>query len=341
MSIRDWKIVRVLAGIAMRIWAASGAALLSAFLIYMVYGGFFAFLLLLFAVSGILYHAQDNLLYHPELPANSRIFIPVPSMHGLPYETLHLKTRDAVSLHAFWIRHPGDKGRYVPTIVYFHGNAGNMGHRLQNASGFYHTLQCNVLMVEYRGYGLSTGTASEKGFFADARSILDHLFSRHDLDHGQIIIFGRSLGGAVSIDLAADAVYGSKIMGVIVENTFTSIPDMAVELIHPAVKYLPLLLYRNQYLSVDKIQFISAPILFVSGLADTLVPPRMMTMLHTRCGSTRKQMLQIVGGSHNDTWAVNGYYQGVAQFLKECRETKGPLQTPPVSHNVWPNIEEV
>ena len=227
-------------------------------------------------------------------------------MHGLPYETLHLKTRDAVSLHAFWIRHPGDKGRYVPTIVYFHGNAGNMGHRLQNATGFYHTLQCNVLMVEYRGYGLSTGTPSEKGFFADARSVLDHLFSRHDLDHGQIVVFGRSLGGAVSIDLAADAVYGAKLMGVIVENTFTSIPDMAVELIHPAVQYLPLVLYRNQYLSVDKIQFVSAPILFVSGLADTLVPPRMMTMLHTRCGSTRKQMLQIVGGSHNDTWAVNG-----------------------------------
>uniref|UniRef100_A0A182Q4R6 Serine aminopeptidase S33 domain-containing protein n=1 Tax=Anopheles farauti TaxID=69004 RepID=A0A182Q4R6_9DIPT len=341
MSFRDWKIVRVLAGIAMRIWAASGAALLSAFLIYVVYGGLFAFLLLLFAISGILYHAQDNLLYHPELPANSRIFIPVPSMHGLPYETLHLKMRDGVSLHAFWIRHPGDKGRYVPTIVYFHGNAGNMGHRLQNASGFYHTLQSNVLMVEYRGYGLSTGTASEKGFFADARSVLDHLFSRHDLDHGQIVVFGRSLGGAVTIDLAADAVYGSKLMGVIVENTFTSIPDMAVELIHPAVRYLPMLLYRNQYLSVDKIQFVSAPILFVSGLADTLVPPRMMTALHTRCGSTRKQMLQIVGGSHNDTWAVNGYYQGVAQFLKECRETKGPLQTPPVSHNVWPNIEEV
>ncbi|XP_062545404.1 protein ABHD13 [Armigeres subalbatus] len=341
MPFRDWKIVRVVTGIAMRIWAASGAALLAAFVIYIIYGGFFAFLLLLFAVSGILYHAQDNLLYHPDLPTNSRIFVPVPSMHGLPYETLHIKTRDGVTLHAFWIRHPGDKGRYVPTFVYFHGNAGNMGHRLQNASGFYHTLQCNVMMVEYRGYGLSDGTASERSFFSDARTVVDHLCGRHDLDHSQIVLFGRSLGGAVTIDVAADAVYGSKLMGVIVENTFTSIPDMAVELIHPCIRYLPYFCYRNKFLSVHKIQFISAPMLFVSGLADTLVPPKMMTMLHTRCGSTRKNMLQIVGGSHNDTWAVNGYYQGIAHFLAECREIKGPLQTPPVSQNVWPQVEEV
>lgn len=181
-----------------------------------------------------------------------------------------------------------------------------MGHRLQNASGFYHTLQCNVLMVEYRGYGLSDGAPGEKGFFSDAKVVLEHLFSRHDLDHSQIVVFGRSLGGAVAIDAAADAVFGSKLMGVIVENTFTSIPDMAVELIHPCVRYLPLCCYRNKFLSVHKVQFIAAPMLFVSGLADTLVPPKMMTMLHTRCGSTRKHMLQIVGGSHNDTWAVSG-----------------------------------
>jgi abhydrolase domain-containing protein 13 len=195
---------------------------------------------------GILYHAQDNILYHPDLPPHSRVFVPVPSQFSLPYESVQIKNADKVQFHAFWIRHPGEKGRFVPTVVYFHGNAGNAGHRLQNASGIYHYLSCNVLMVEYRGYGLSTGHPCERGMFSDARKAIDYLHSRHDLDHSQIILFGRSLGGAVAIDLAADAVYGSQIFAIIVENTFTSIPDMAVELVSPSVKYLPRICYKNK-----------------------------------------------------------------------------------------------
>jgi abhydrolase domain-containing protein 13 len=104
--------------------------------------------------------------------------------------------------------------------VYFHGNAGNIGGRLQNCYGIYHNLQCNILLVgellylflmihvlclivrrisfiEYRGYGLSGGAPSEKGLYIDARAAVDYLFTRHDLDHSQIVLFGRSLGGAV------------------------------------------------------------------------------------------------------------------------------------------------
>lgn len=195
---------------------------------------------------GILFQAQDNLLYHPEIPQHSRIFVPVPSMYGLPYESVHIRSCDNVVLHAYWIRHEGEKGMILPTFVYFHGNAGNIGHRLQNASGIFHTLQCNVLMVEYRGYGLSTGAPSERGFHSDARAAIDYLFTRHDLDLNQIVLFGRSLGGAVAIDMAADIEYSQRIMCVIVENTFTSIPDMAIELIHMYIKYLPLFCFKNK-----------------------------------------------------------------------------------------------
>lgn len=342
MPIREWTIVRILAGLATRIWAASGAALLCCFILYCFYGGLLAFMLLMLAISGILYHAQDNLLFHPDLPAHSRVFVPMPSMHALPYESINIRSTDKVMLHAFWIRHPGDKGQFVPTLVYFHGNAGNMGHRLLNTTGIYNSLQCNILMVEYRGYGLSSGSPSERGLFNDARAAVDYLFTRHDLDHSQIVLFGRSLGGAVAIDLAADVEYSQRIMCTIVENTFTSIPDMAVELIHPSVKYLPLFFYKNRFFSIHKIQFLSAPSLFISGLADALVPPRMMAQLHNRCGSINKELLRIPGGSHNDTWAVSGYYNGIAKFLEQCRLTRGPLQKPPVSlHNKWPGIEEV
>lgn len=167
-------------------------------------------------------------------------------MHGLPFESVTIRSSDNVALHTFFIRHDGDKGGYVPTLVYLHGNAGNMGHRLQNASGIFHTLQCNLLMVEYRGYGLSTGAPQEKGICADARAAIEYLYTRHDIDLSQIILFGRSLGGAVAIDVAADPEYYQRLMCVILENTFTSIPDMAVELIHASIKWLPMFFYKNK-----------------------------------------------------------------------------------------------
>lgn len=186
------------------------------------------------------------MLYQPDMPQHSRVYVPLPSMYGLPFESVNIRSTDNVTLHAFWIRHNGEKGGFVPTMIYFHGNAGNIGHRLQNAHGFFHTCQCNILLVEYRGYGLSTGIPSERGFCADARSAIEYLHTRHDLDLNQIVLFGRSLGGAVAIDLAVDSEYSQKIMCLIVENTFTGIPEMAVELLHDWLKYLPICCYKNK-----------------------------------------------------------------------------------------------
>lgn len=129
------------------------------------------------------------------------------------------------------------------------------------------------------------------------------------------------------IDVAADPNYGSKVMCSVVENTFTSIPQMARHLIS-YVKYIPLLCHKNkvsisqgrastnslmksffnfrQFTSIDKVQKVSAPILFISGLNDSLVPSSMMTSLHGRCKSSRKQLFQLSGGGHMDTWNANG-----------------------------------
>lgn len=164
---------------------------------------------------GLFYSIQDNLLFYPDIGPH-RACVPSPQIYGLPFEVVYIKTRDKVSLHSYFIRHPEQKGSCVPTFVYFHGNAGNIGGRLQNCNGIYHNLQCNILLVgefrkftfinneslfdlflEYRGYGLSNGSPSEKGLYIDARAAVDYLFTRHDLDHSQIVLFGRSLGGAV------------------------------------------------------------------------------------------------------------------------------------------------
>lgn len=159
---------------------------------------------------------------------------------------VHIKSSDDVVLHAFWITQYGEKSKYSPTLVYFHGNAGNIGHRLQNAKGMHLVCGLNILMVDYRGYGLSTGIPSERGFYDDARATFNYLMSREDLDHNQIGIFGRSLGGAVAIDLAADTEFSQRIMCVILENTFTSIKDMACHLLHPRFKYIPQFCHRNK-----------------------------------------------------------------------------------------------
>ncbi|XP_017835110.1 protein ABHD13 [Drosophila busckii] len=314
-------------------------ALLLFFIFYYFYGGYMTLTLFAAILLLIFYNAQDLLLYHPDLPSNSRIYIPIPTMHNLPNLTVSIKTSDNVTLHAFWIRQPEERCKSVPTLLYFHGNAGNMGHRMQNVWGIFHHLHCNILMVEYRGYGLSTGVPSERGLVTDARAAIDYLLTRHDLDHNQLILFGRSLGGAVVIDVAADTVYGQKLMCTIVENTFTSIREMAVELVHPSVKYIPNLLYKNKYHSLSKIAKTSVPFLFISGLADNLVPPRMMRALYTQCGSEQKRMIEFPGGSHNDTWIVDGYYQGIGNFLLELQEQPTPLQQPPEKSNIWVELE--
>lgn len=115
-------------------------------------------------------------------------------MFGLPYENIQVYAPDKTLIHMYFIHQPRERQRQSPTIVFFHGNAGNMGHRLQNCVGLYHNLHCNILLVEYRGYGLSEGNPTEEGLYTDARACLNYLFTRSDINHSEIIVFGRSLG---------------------------------------------------------------------------------------------------------------------------------------------------
>ncbi|XP_060519937.1 protein ABHD13 [Cylas formicarius] len=310
----------ILLKMILKVWAYSGLVLVFCFLLYYMYGGVFAILLLVFAVTGILYQVQDNLLYSPELPSHSRVYIPIPSMFGLPFESINHKCPDGTTIHMYFIHQPKERQRLAPTIVFFHGNAGNMGHRLQNCVGLYHNLHCNILLVEYRGYGLSEGSPTEEGLYLDARASIDYLFSRNDINHSEVAVFGRSLGGAVAIDLAVRDNYENRIWCLIVENTFTSIPEMARILLGWRIlQYLPFFFYKNKFMSDYKIKRLRVPTLFISGLADTLVPPKMMHDLFSRCNSLRKQLFQVPTGTHNETWQMPGYYHTVALFLQNCR----------------------
>lgn len=317
-------------------WTLSGLAVVIFFAVYWFYGGILAVFTLFVIILVILYQVQDNLLYHPEDSFQSRYYVQVPPVVGLPYENIFTRSIDGTLIHLYFIPQIGEKSLTAPTIVFFHGNAGNMGHRLQNASGLYHNLHCNILMLEYRGYGLSSGKPSEEGLSMDARTAIDYLSSRKDINHRQIILFGRSLGGAVAIDLAARPEYSAKIWCLILENTFTSIPDMANALFQwRFLKSVPLLFYKNKYLSRWKIARVNNPALFISGLSDALVPPAMMTELHNRCGSVYKQLKHIDAGTHNDTWTCPGYYASIASFLRSVSEFK---PDPPVMISSIKNV---
>lgn len=116
-----------------RFWRICVAAILIIVLLYWMYGGVLILLVLFVTLIGALYHYQDSLLYCPEQPESARVFVQLPSSLGLPYESVVLKTRDKVHIAAYFIKQPADRTGLLPTLVYFHGNAGNIGHRLINA----------------------------------------------------------------------------------------------------------------------------------------------------------------------------------------------------------------
>lgn len=346
----DFMLIKIVARICLtlirRFWAFSAAALLAILLFYWLYGGVIAFLLVCFGLSGVLYQAGDRLLYHPEQPPHSRVFVPTPTIFNLPFDNLFITARDGTQLHMFLVRQPGEASVRAPTVLYFHGNAGNIGHRLQNVKGLYSHLGCNIALLEYRGYGRSEGSPSEEGLCMDAQAALDFLQSRDDIASDRIIVFGRSLGGAVAVDLATRSINKERIAALLLENTFTSIPDIA-RLIFPfrIIKWLPVWFYKNQFKSGRKACRITQPTLFLSGLSDQLIPPKMMTDLYTTCGAPVKRLARFPAGSHNETWMCSDYYQTISYFLDEVlylsRESGLPRAESPITLVSHSNVHNV
>jgi hypothetical protein len=164
----------------------------------------------------------SELIYPRSFPPDARTNVPRPSEFGLSdYEELFIPTPDGESLSAFFIRANKHNARNV-TILMFHGNAGNIGYRLPIAKVLSQDLRCNVLMLQYRGYGLSSGNPNEKGLMIDAQTGLEYIRQRSELRGTRIVLYGQSLGGAVSIGLASRNFKKGDISGLLLENTFTS-----------------------------------------------------------------------------------------------------------------------
>ncbi|GFY66582.1 hypothetical protein TNIN_479521 [Trichonephila inaurata madagascariensis] len=315
-------------------WMSCSAAVFVVFVIYWCYGGLIAFILFMFALSAFLFQVGDFFLYHPDQPPQSRLYVPLPSLFGLPGDSIFLKTEDGVKIHAFFIKQDPSIVGQVPTILYFHGNAGNIGHRLPNAQGLYKYCKCNILLLEYRGYGHSDGTPSEEGLYLDAQAGMKYLLDVPYIDKGKIIVFGRSLGGAVAIDLLTHPQYAKHVLVLIVENTFTSIPDVAKAMFSSKlIDYLPTWTFKNQFLSLKKIKTVKRPSLFISGRADAIIPPRMMKKLLEISGSPIKRFQSYKYGTHNETWQCQGYYIGINMFIDDVLLAQREMEQ-------WPTMFE-
>lgn len=258
---------------------------------------------------------QERLLYHPDEPG--RAYPELPPAYALPYEDVELVAADGTRLHAWLILQPAGAARRGATVAYFHGNAGNIAHRLQDVRQFYLS-GFNVLVVSYRGYGRSEGKPSERGFKMDAAAAIDYAVDRGDvLDPAKLFLFGRSIGGAVVLAAAAtEAKAGDRVKGVIVENTFTSIGDM-IDVVLPPLRFVKAL-NRNKWDSLSVIKDLETPILFISGLRDELVPPPHVKQLHDDAVRCRiKHFYVVEDGSHNDTWYRGGslYRQAIRSFV--------------------------
>ncbi|KAF2645663.1 BEM46 family protein-like protein [Massarina eburnea CBS 473.64] len=267
-------------------------------------------------LSGVLYFKQNELIYARNFPPDARTNVPRPAEFGIPdFEELFIPTPDGESLSAFYLRANKHHARNV-TVLMFHGNAGNIGYRLPIAKILVNDLRCNVLMLQYRGYGLSSGNPNEKGITIDAQTGLDYVRDRHELRGTKIVLYGQSLGGAVSIGLAAKNMKRGDIAGIMLENTFTSMRKMIPSALPPA-KYLAPLCHEV-WPSEELMQHITdTPILFLSGLRDEIVPPAHMKKLFQVCRSEPRIWRELANGSHNDTVVEAGYFGYVENFLSE------------------------
>jgi uncharacterized protein len=249
-------------------------------------------------LSLLLYLFQPKFVYFPQSTIDY-----TPDMAGLPYEDIHLLTKDNVDIHGWFI--PVKEAS--KTLLFFHGNGGNISHRLESLKIF-HELGLSVFIIDYRGYGQSEGTPSEQGTYQDAEVAWHYLTQTRGIADKDIIIFGRSMGGAIATWLASQHMPGLLML----ESTFTSIADMGKHY-YP---YLPTqLLARIKYESIDRIGDIHYPVLIAHSQSDEIVPYALGQRLFEKVNST-KVFMELQGG-HNDGFIVSGrtYIEGIKSFI--------------------------
>ncbi len=255
----------------------------------------------------LMYFGQSSLLHLPHVPG--RTLLATPERIGLQYEDVNFVAADGTRLHGWYL--PADGADR--TLLFLHGNAGNISHRLDSLRIF-HRLGLNVFIFDYRGYGQSEGRPSEAGLNADTLAALQYLERERGIMAAEVIAFGRSLGGTLAACLASR----EALAGLILESTFISVPELASEL-YP---WLPVRrLARLQYDALACLQDgveqgaegRRVPVLVVHSRDDDIVPFRHGQVLAEAAGA---ELLEL-RGDHNRGFLLSGerYTRGLARFL--------------------------
>ena len=243
---------------------------------------FVYFLVLAVLLIVFFQYAEQRSLYFP-----SKSITDTPKNEGMLYDGLSLLTSDAQKIQAWFIPKQGAKN----VILFFHGNGGNLSHRLEKIS-FFHSLGFNVFIMDYRGYGKSSGSPSEQGLYKDAQSSYDYLITALKFKPEQIILFGESLGAAVATEMALK----NKVGAVILESAFSSVSDMTKQIL----PLFPTLLLRSRFDSYSKINSIKVPKMFIHSHNDEIVPYALGRKLYEKAASP-KLFVEISGG-HNEAF---------------------------------------
>ena len=255
---------------------------------------------------------QHKFVYYPVREISC-----TPAEIGLDFESVDLATSDGLKLTGWYV--PAPDSRF--TVLFCHGNGGNIMHRLDSISTFYN-LGLSCLIFDYRGYGRSQGKPSEQGTYLDAAAAYKWLTEQKKVPPDNIILFGRSLGGCIAAHLARTA----EPKALVIESTFTSYVDMGKKF-YP---YMPVRWFaRFSYNAVDYIRDVRCPVMIIHSANDELVPFEFGHKLY-QTASEPKRFVEIFG-SHNDGFIVSGdiYGRAWAEWLEFLSQYRAKTPTHP------------
>ena len=232
-----------------------------------------------FFIFGFVRYFEAHAIFHPtkEMPVT-------PSLIGLPFEDIYFKTKDGLTLNGWFVKAPQAR----TTFLFFHGNAGNISHRLEKIALFYH-LGVNVFIIDYRGYGKSEGLPNEEGLYKDTLAAYDYLLTRDDVDRGHFVCYGDSLGGVAAVYAASQRSFAA----LVVDSSFSSSADMS-KTIFP---FVPTFFLKTRMDSASRVKTMALPKLFIHSINDEIIPFRLGKKLFD-AACAPKEFLQITGG-HN------------------------------------------
>ena len=267
-------------------------------------------ILSLLALNLFMYFQQSQMIFYPmhDMRQTSVDW-------GLEYEDIAFQTSDGVLLNGWYIPHKSSK----QVLLFFHGNAGNISHRRESVEIF-HRLGLNVFIIDYRGYGKSQGKPDERGLYLDASAAWHYLSKERGYTADNILIFGRSLGGAVAADLASRV----PARGLLLESTFSSAKDFS-RLVFPLLSHL--LLMRYDFNSAMKVSKVDYPVLVLHSSDDEIMPFPLGKKVY-QSANQPKRFVEMKG-DHNYGFVLSqpGYEKAIGDWLDEIEGKDQRLKT--------------